>query len=88
MKIKISVSDMQLDNQLYSRESYDFSVVLIGQEKRKEKKLISLNVPMEFLLENTDENALLLVEFVLQTWCSQKDSTSVTGELNFCELRK
>lgn len=80
MKITISMSDMQCDNQLYTRESYDFPVVLIGQERKKEKKLVSLNVPIESLICNSDENALILGEFVLQTWRSQEDFPTITGE--------
>lgn len=74
---------MQFDNQLYSKESYDFPVALIGQEKRKESKLMSLNVSIDSLLADTDENALLNMEFVLQTWRSQKDFSPVTGKLQF-----
>lgn len=72
---------MQFDNQLYSRESYDFPVALIGQEIRKEKKHMSLNMSIDSLLEDTDENALLTMEFVLQTWRSQKDFSPITGKL-------
>lgn len=81
MKIVLSASDIQFDNQLHTKGSYDFSVVMIGQAKRTDKKLVSLNVPIESLLEKSDENALVLVEFVLQTWRSQKDSASITGEM-------
>lgn len=84
MKIKVSVSDMQIDNQLYSKESYDFPVVLIGQAKRKEKKLLSFNVSIDSLLEDTDENALWMLELVLHTWRSRKDFTNITGTSYFC----
>lgn len=80
----MSVSDIQIDNQLYSKESYDFPVVLIGQEKRKESKLLSFNISIDTLLENTDENALIVLEFVLHTWRSRKDSPNVTGKDYFC----
>lgn len=80
MKIKLSVSDMQIDNQLYSKESYDFPVVFIGQEKRNEKKLLSFNVSIDSLLKDADENALWVLEFVLHTWRSRKDSPNVTGK--------
>lgn len=68
---------------MYSKESFDFPVVLIGQEKKKEKKLVSLNVSIESLFEDADENALLSIEFILETWRSQKDSHPVTGNRNF-----
>lgn len=77
--MKLTVSDIQFDNQLFARESYDFPVVLIGQEKKKKKKLVSLNVPIESLLESTDETALIIFDFIFQTWRSRKNSLAVTG---------
>nr|CAH7751442.1 unnamed protein product [Callosobruchus chinensis] len=80
MKLKVTASDVQLDNQLYARESYDFPVVLIGQEKRRlPKKLITLNVPIESLIEDCDEDALIVFEFCLETWCDKYRKTRVTA---------
>nr|CAI5821779.1 unnamed protein product [Callosobruchus analis] len=79
MKLKITASDVQLDNQLYARESYDFPVVVIGQEKRRSKKLTTLNIPIESLIEDCDENALLVLEFCFETWCDKYRNTRSTA---------
>ncbi|VEN36376.1 unnamed protein product [Callosobruchus maculatus] len=71
LKLKITTSDVQLDNQLYARESYDFPVVVVGQvsqEKRHPHRLTTLNVPIDSLIEDCDQNALLVLEFTLETW--------------------
>lgn len=80
MKVKISASDIQFDNQLYSKESYDFPVVLIGQEDDKPRiKLSSLNIPIENLIENTDNSALFIINITLETWRDQSRAKDITG---------
>ncbi|CAG9819390.1 unnamed protein product [Phaedon cochleariae] len=79
MKVKVSMSGVQFDNQLYSRESYDFPVILIGQDVKDVNKLSSLNIPIEALLENADENALLILDLTLETWTEQSCNKFITG---------
>ncbi|XP_050295994.1 intermembrane lipid transfer protein VPS13B [Anthonomus grandis grandis] len=75
MKVKVTLSDIQLDNQLYARESFDFPVVLVGQDKKPPKKINILSVPISTLTENTDENALIVAEFILESWRSHLASS-------------
>ncbi|CAG9772920.1 unnamed protein product [Ceutorhynchus assimilis] len=77
LKVKLSMSDIQFDNQLHTRASYDFPVVLVGQDKKPLKKINILNIPMEALLENFQENSLVVVDFVLESWANE--SQTYTG---------
>lgn len=79
MKVKFLISDIQFDNQLYSRESYDFPVLLIGQEIKEPIRMNTLNIPIATLIENAKENALLMVDFTLETWNDRARSTNITG---------
>lgn len=79
MRFKILISDIQFDNQLYSKESYDFPVLLIGQEKRNMEKLTSLNIPIDTLLEKYSENMLLFVDCILETWQDHSKTERITG---------
>nr|XP_023015386.1 vacuolar protein sorting-associated protein 13B-like [Leptinotarsa decemlineata] len=79
MKVKISASDVQFDNQLCSRESYDFPVVLIGQEVKEIKKLLTLNVPIKVLIEGASEKALVMMDFTLETWKDHSKTKFITG---------
>lgn len=77
--MKFSASAVQFDNQLYSRESYDFPVVLIGQEVKLNKKLNSLNTPIYNLINDVYENALITFEFNFDTFNAQ--DRTITGKL-------
>ncbi|KAJ8948160.1 hypothetical protein NQ318_009252 [Aromia moschata] len=78
MNVKLSISDIQLDNQRYSKESFDFPVVLVGQDSKPSNKLSSLNIPIETLIENADENALLIVGLTIESWLNQSNKKSIT----------
>ncbi|XP_072392830.1 intermembrane lipid transfer protein VPS13B [Diabrotica undecimpunctata] len=79
MKVKFSVSAVQFDNQLYSRESYDFPVLLVGQDVKESNKMPSLNIPIENLLQNSEEDALLIVDLALETWRDKYVMSNTTG---------
>ncbi|KAF5296670.1 hypothetical protein FQR65_LT10210 [Abscondita terminalis] len=46
MLIDFSIAEIQLDNQMYNKGSYDFPVALIGQETKSRQSLSSLNTPI------------------------------------------
>ncbi|XP_060527776.1 intermembrane lipid transfer protein VPS13B isoform X2 [Cylas formicarius] len=83
LHMQISISDLQLDNQLYSRESYDFPVVLVGQERKGLKKLNILNVPIETLTESVGRSALVSADIVFDTWRNQSANLNFTGIKTF-----
>ncbi|KAH1005134.1 hypothetical protein HUJ04_006175 [Dendroctonus ponderosae] len=71
LTVQISLSDIQLDNQLYARQSFDFPVVLIGQERRARNRLNILSTPIETLLASCPESALIITDLVLDTWANK-----------------
>ncbi|XP_076265664.1 vacuolar protein sorting 13B isoform X3 [Rhynchophorus ferrugineus] len=79
LDVRVSVSDIQLDNQLVTRESYDFPVVLISQELRQIKKVNILNMTMEQLVETFAQDAMHVAEFVLESWRNESANKSYTG---------
>ncbi|CAH0555543.1 unnamed protein product [Brassicogethes aeneus] len=78
LNLNLIISDMQFDNQLYSRESYDFPVVFIGQNKNPERRMSSLNIPMDKLLDSQD-NAVLVLEVNLESCFDHARNTNITG---------
>lgn len=81
MRLRLSTSAIQFDNQLCKKESYDFPVVLIGQDVKENKKLNSLYIPIQTLLENCEDNALLILDVVLETWCDTANGDCSTGKM-------
>ncbi|XP_066257341.1 intermembrane lipid transfer protein VPS13B isoform X1 [Euwallacea similis] len=79
LKVQVSLLDFQIDNQLYGRESFDFPVVLIGQEKKSRKYQNILGMSIETLLENYGDAALIVADFVLESWSSRASGKSYTG---------
>lgn len=73
------MSDIQFDNQLYTRQSFDFPVILIGQEKKPSRKINILGVPMETLLKDCNENALVIVDLILESWHNYGGGKKYTG---------
>ncbi|CAG9862165.1 unnamed protein product [Phyllotreta striolata] len=80
LKMKFSISDVQLDNQLYSRHSYDFPVLLKGQEGKERRSARSVNIPLENLEEIEDNDALITADFTLETWTDKARKINITGE--------
>ncbi|CAG9862164.1 unnamed protein product [Phyllotreta striolata] len=79
LKMKFSISDVQLDNQLYSRHSYDFPVLLKGQEGKERRSARSVNIPLENLEEIEDNDALITADFTLETWTDKARKINITG---------
>lgn len=77
----MSVSDIQIDNQLYSRASFDFPVILLGQERKPRKHQNILGIPMEVILENCEEHVLIVAEAVLESLVNQTSGVVYTGKL-------
>ncbi|KAI4462018.1 vacuolar protein sorting-associated protein 13b [Holotrichia oblita] len=68
MDVLFSISDVQVDNQLHFRGSYDFPVVLIGQEVSPIQHLHSLNIPTNRLIKNARAKALITIECNFEIW--------------------
>ncbi|XP_056633940.1 intermembrane lipid transfer protein VPS13B isoform X1 [Diorhabda sublineata] len=79
MKLKVSVAAIQFDNQLYSRESYDFPVMLIGQDTKELNTRQSLNIPIENLIQTANEDDLFILDIVLETWRDKYLMNDFTG---------
>lgn len=80
MDVVFSISDVQVDNQLHFRGSYDFPVVLIGQEVSPIQHLHSLNIPMNRLIKNARAKALITIECNFEIWNDTVQEVIVTGQ--------
>ncbi|XP_017781523.1 PREDICTED: vacuolar protein sorting-associated protein 13B [Nicrophorus vespilloides] len=78
-QICLSISDVQVDNQLYSRGSYDFPVLLVGQEAKINNCLKSLNVPIIQLVHTAQNDCLIKVDLNVETWKDPVQQCNVTG---------
>ncbi|KAK4875062.1 hypothetical protein RN001_011484 [Aquatica leii] len=78
MIIDFSISEIQFDNQLYSRGNYDFPVVLIGQETKPRQELASLNTPILQWIKTAKTDPLLKIEFNVETWKDLNNSHTVS----------
>lgn len=76
----MSVSDIQVDNQLYNRASFDFPVILLGQERKPRKHQNILGIPMEVILENCEQHVLIVAEAVLESLVNQTSGVVYTGK--------
>lgn len=83
MEVCLTLSDIQFDNQLYSRASYDFPVVFVGQETRPYQPMLTLNADVLQSINHSREKALLTVNFTVETWVDVAMDKQVTGELYF-----
>ncbi|XP_030768330.1 vacuolar protein sorting-associated protein 13B-like isoform X2 [Sitophilus oryzae] len=79
LTVKFAISDIQFDNQLCARESYDFPVILVGQEQKPNKKINILNMSMENLLQNFESDPMHMAEFVLEAWRNESNNKCYTG---------
>lgn len=78
MEVCLTVSDIQFDNQLYSRASYDFPVVFIGQQSKPCQAMLTLNADITQCINNSRKNALLTVYCSVETWVDV-DGKQITG---------
>lgn len=79
MQVSLSISDIQLDNQLFVRNSFDFPVLLINQEST-EKPELSFKTNMAQWIDTWTNQAVLKVNFNIETWrdiLAGKDTTGI-----------
>lgn len=79
MEVCVTLSDIQFDNQLYSRASYDFPVVFVGQETKPSAAMLTLNADVLQFINNSRKKALLTVYCSLETWVDVARDREITG---------
>lgn len=79
MQLTISISEIQCDNQMYTRGGFDFPVVLIGQETQPKQELTSLNTPINNWITNARKNPLIRIDFNIESWKSTGKLGNITG---------
>lgn len=79
MDISFSIGEVQVDNQLHFRGSYDFPVVLIGQEAAPVQHFTSMNIPINQLINNARSKALMMIKCNFEIWNDTVRETVVTG---------
>lgn len=88
MNINLIVTGIQFDNQLYSRESYDFPVAFIGQQITNNNNnnastiKSTTNISILDQLNNIKENALVQIEMNLESWQDLMRNQTITGNNN------
>lgn len=80
MEVCVSVSHIQFDNQLYSRASYDFPVVVIGQQSKASPPMLTVNANVSECVEASKKNALLMVCSTIESWIDVNRNKRVTGK--------
>lgn len=80
MEVCVTFSDVQFDNQLYSRASYDFPVVFVGQETKTNQPMLTLNADILECIDNSRRNALLTVYCSVETWVDVNRGKQITGD--------
>lgn len=85
LTLQLSIYDVQFDNLLYSRESYDFPVVFVSQEKKVKKTTSILDVTVTELLQIYKDDALVTFDVIIETWKDPLCNKQMTGidSLNF-----
>lgn len=68
MELNFSIDEIQVDNQLHFRGSYDFPVVLVGNKETHVQHLHSLNVPINQLVFEARTDPLILIECSFEIW--------------------
>ncbi|RZB39382.1 ATG C domain containing protein [Asbolus verrucosus] len=79
LNMSLSISDIQFDNELYSKESFDFPVVLVSQESKAKNNTNVLDTPAKKLIENIRDDALLSLELIVETWKDNLRNKYITG---------
>lgn len=79
MTVSLSVSDIQIDNQLFSRSSFDFPVLIINQNTQRRPELIDLSTDIIKWMDAARENAAVMVDFNIETWREELRDSNVTG---------
>ncbi|XP_071057652.1 intermembrane lipid transfer protein VPS13B isoform X2 [Onthophagus taurus] len=79
LEVHFSLSNMQVDNQLYFRETYDFPVILISKNAPPNQPLNSLNVQVNQLISNAKKNALINVYINFEIWTDPVRLTTITS---------
>lgn len=77
LDLQIYISDLQFDNELYQKESYDFPVVLVSQEPKPTNKANVLEISPRTLLEKTRDSPVLTLDLIIESWLN-----------SFCNKRK
>lgn len=79
MEISLSASDIQFDNQKYLNGSYDFSVILIGQNVKEVQTIASLNAPIDNFIINARKDPLFSMKLNIETWKDSVLQKNITG---------
>lgn len=79
LKISVSILDMQFDNEQYSKESYDFPVVVVSQDQKPKSITNILEKSAKELIRNIKEDTLIILDLVLETWFDELRKKNLTG---------
>lgn len=90
MEICVSASEIQFDNQKYLNGSYDFSVILIGQNVKEVQTIASINTPIDHFMIKAREDPLFSMKLNIETWKDTVLQKNVTGlfYLKFVKKKK
>lgn len=80
MDVLFTISEVQIDNQLHFRGSYDFPVVLIGQEAKSSQSLNSLNIPIDHLINDARKDTIVSIKCNFEIWNDTIQKIIVTGK--------
>lgn len=82
LNLSIYVSDLQFDNELYLKESYDFPVVLVSQYPKPIKESNVLEIPVLTLLENNHDDPIITLDLIIESWFNSFCNKRKTGVKN------
>lgn len=68
MEVFFSVSEVQVDNQMWGTGNFDFPVMLIGQQAKPRQSLSSLNTSIIHWITLAQKNPLIRVLMSVETW--------------------
>lgn len=77
--MSLFILDLQFDNELYSKESYDFPVVLVSQDVKSKSVTNVLEKSAKELIRSVKDDALLVLDLVMETWIDSLRKKNVTG---------
>jgi vacuolar protein sorting-associated protein 13B len=77
--VSLFILDLQFDNELYSKESYDFPVVLVSQDVKSKSVTNVLEKSAKELIRSVKDDALLVLDLVMETWIDSLRKKNVTG---------
>lgn len=75
--VSFLVSEVQFDNQLYFKNSYDFPVLLVGQNPSNRLKITNFNVPIKRLITQVKERAVITLDLHLDEWLDKITDTKI-----------